>query len=156
MLDYSMMRKIRDCNTWLAKMRTLALLAVLSLVASPAFAASCCCDEMGVVGHSHSAPSNSTSVHTHLSSEHSSDNSAQVSVGASCNHQLCEVSSLVSSDGQNKVAFAALVAVLPSRLSSLHLADARITPRIRLRADRSLAPDRWSSSGLSPPALSRS
>lgn len=157
MLKFLLMQLKSALKTWFGKMWALALLAVISLVASPAFASACCCDDMGEVGHSHASPSASISDHQHFSSTHLSNDNAQASigasVGASCDHQRCEVSSPVSSDSQNKVAFASLVAVLPARFSSLHRADARIAPRFHLRVSRSCAPDRWSSSGLSPPAL---
>lgn len=166
------MHMSRDCKSWFKRMRTLALLAVLSLVASPAFAANCCCDEMGETGHSHSlsatthhhdsqiAHTDAQSANLHAAHSHSSDAIFSSFVHASVNgvrdHAPCEVAPPVVLDNQNKHSLFSPIFAIVIRAHSLQTPDVLSTTTFFHHVFQPRAPDRFSCSGLSPPASSRS
>ena len=161
------MRMKRDCNTWFQMMKTLALLAVLCLVASPAFAINCCCDEMGAVGHSHSSvtdksvadkhdhDSRTQTAQTRIRSD-AATSPVHASLSSVCAQDQCEVAPLVVFDNQNKSSFFAAICVIVIPSFSLQTSDVSSTKTFFVRVSRPRTPDLFSCSGLSPPALSRS
>jgi hypothetical protein len=158
MLEYSMMKMTRTAK-WFRMMRTLAMLAVLSFVSSPVLASVCCCDAMSEASHSHASitPSDSHAGHTHHYDEHhapakDAPSSYQAFVGADCQHSQCEVAPLATSVQQNRTLFFMPVASLPSDSFLLSTPRVIIVSASLRDALRPLAPDRFSSSGLSPPA----
>jgi hypothetical protein len=159
------MQQMRSGKSRFWMMWTAAMLAVLSIVASPAIAISCCCDSIAS-GHSHSStPSDS---HHHDTDDHganhhqeqvqTSDSTSlsRASIGEACDHTRCEVAPLVISHDRNQATFFAPILALSAQLFTFQTAQVSSVSIFANCAARPRAPDRYSCSGLSPPAPSRS
>lgn len=161
------MQMMRTEN-WFKRLRTLAMLAVFCLFASPVLASSCCCDAMFEADHSHFAVTQApASPHDHDAHDHDSNASldAPTQIGATtaaqsvrgvCAHTQCEVASLVIGDNSNKSAFFAPIAMLVVKPFAFQTPHALAVTTFPSRVARPRAPDRFSSSGLSPPAFQQS
>jgi hypothetical protein len=162
MIEYSMMRTVRERKSWFWRMWALALLAVFGWMASPAFASICCCDDMAEASHSHGELS-----HTELSQAHSHDadhETSQVHANGSTTHiasvngveahqhSQCEAAPLPVSNDQNKATLFTPVVAVTAQPFSLRTPNAPAVTTFASRAAKPRAPDRSTSSGLSPPA----
>lgn len=155
-----MMRTMRNRKSWFWTMWTMALLAVFGLVASPALASICCCDDMGEAGHSHAA---TTTQHDHNSHDHDTEHPQVGEMPASFGvvvssfqgthrQTQCQVSPSRTSTDQNITSSSAPIVALTVRLFSFQTPNILSVSTFASRVARPRAPDRASCSGLSPPA----
>ncbi len=168
MLQYSAIQTMRH-NIWLRRMWILAVLAIAGSIVTPAFAAQCCCQEMAQPGHSHS--STAFNLHEHDGHQHAAHQntahheadearrgavSAQNSVSRVCEHTRCDVSPLKANSTPNRSSLVTPLVALAARPLTLQMSLSQTRLFCETRSAQPLAPDRFSSSGLSPPAPLRS
>lgn len=151
---------MRKRKSWFWTMWTMALLAVFGMVASPALASICCCDDMGEAGHSHLV---ATVEHDHDSHDHHEERSqvskSTASFGAivgslqdTHQHNECQAAPSPTSTDQNTASVFAPIVALTVQTFSLQTPNTPAVATFASRVARPRAPDRFSCSGLSPPA----